>query len=129
MPAAARITDMHTCPMVEPGPKPHVGGPVVSGETSVLIGYMPAARIGDSLICIGPKDTLTEGSSACIIGNKPASRRGDGTAHGGKVVAGCPTGNIGTSPQAEVLRTDEPFCEECERRKKEREAARKNKGA
>jgi len=55
MPAAARITDMHICPKVEPGPKPHVGGPVVSGDNSVIIGRRPAARVGDSLVCIGPK--------------------------------------------------------------------------
>lgn len=126
MPAAARVMDMHICPMCE-GPKPHVGGPIISGDMTVLIGYMPAARISDKATCIGPIDTISQGESTVIIGNKPASRRGDSTQHGGKIVMGCPTVNIGSSPQAETLRTDEPFCEECERRKKEREAARKNR--
>lgn len=129
MPAAARVTDLHTCPMVEPGPKPHVGGPVVSGDVTVLIGYEPAARIGDSLICLGPSDTLAQGEPTVLIGGQPASRRGDSTTHGGKLVMGCPTVNIGSSPQAEALRTDEPFCEECERRRQERAAARKNRRA
>ena len=33
-----------------------------------------------------------------------------------RIVMGCMSVNIGSSPQAETLRTDEPFCEECERR-------------
>lgn len=129
MPAAARVTDMHTCPMVDPGPKPHVGGPIISGDMTVLIGFMPAARISDKAICIGPIDTIVQGEPTVLIGNQPASRRGDSTAHGGKIVMGCPTVNIGSSPQAETLKTDEPFCEECERAKKAREAARKNREA
>src|SRR5262245_17372095 len=128
MPAAARISDMHVCPKVDPGPKPHVGGPVSTGEATVLIGYMPAARVGDKAICIGPLDSISAGEPTVVIGNKDAARRGDPTSHGGKVVMGCPTVNIGSSAQAETLRTDEPFCEECERLKQAREAAR-NKGA
>jgi uncharacterized Zn-binding protein involved in type VI secretion len=120
---------MHTCPKVEPGPKPHVGGPVTSGDRSVLIGYRPAARVGDSLFCVGPPDTIAQGEPTVVIGDKDAARRGDPTDHGGRIVMGCMTVNIGSSPQAETLRTDEPFCEECERRRQEREAARKNRGA
>jgi len=127
MPAAARITDMHTCPKVDPGPKPHVGGPVITGEVTVLIGYMPAARVGDKLICIGPPDSVSAGEPTVKIGKKDAARRGDPTSHGGRIVMGCPTVNIGSSTQAETLRTDEPFCEECERARQEREAARKNR--
>lgn len=128
MPPAARVTDNHICPKVEPGPVPHVGGPIIIGEMTVLIGFMPAARIGDTAICVGPPDSISQGESTVLIGNKPASRLGDSCTHGGKIVMGCPTVNIGSSPQAETLRTDEPFCEECERRKQEREAARKNRG-
>ena len=127
MPAAARITDMHVCPKVEPGPVPHVGGPVISGEVTVLIGYMPAARVGDKLICVGPPDSVSAGEPTVKIGKKDAARRGDPTSHGGRIVMGCPTVNIGSSTQAETLRTDEPFCEECERAKKERDAERKNR--
>ena len=127
MPLAARISDMHVCPKVEPGPVPHVGGPTVSGEPTVLIGFMPAARVGDSLVCVGPPDSIKAGDSTVIIGNKDAARLGDPTSHGGVVVAGCPTVIIGTSPQAEALQTNQPFCEECERAKKEREAKKKRR--
>lgn len=125
MPPAARILDNHVCPKVEPGPVPHVGGPVLSGELTVLIGYQPAARVGDKLICVGPPDSVSAGESTVVIGNKDAARLGDPTSHGGRIMQGCFTVNIGSSPQAETLKTDEPFCEECERRRQEREAARK----
>ena len=47
MPPAARVGDMHTCPMSD-GPKPHVGGPILPpGAPTVLIGGMPAARVGE----------------------------------------------------------------------------------
>lgn len=128
MPAAARITDMHTCPKVEPGPVPHVGGPVILGEPTVRIGFMPAARVGDSLVCVGPPDEVSQGEPTVLINKKPAARVGDSTSHGGVIVAGCPTVIIGSSAQAETLKTDEPFCEECEKKKKEREARRKRKG-
>ena len=129
MPPAARITDNHVCPKVEPGPVPHVGGPVISGEPTVIIGFMPAARVTDALVCVGPPDKVSAGSSNVIIGNQEAARIGDSCQHGGKIVSGCPTVIIGSSDQAETLHTDEPFCEECERKKKEREAARANKGS
>lgn len=118
MPAAARITDMHTCPMVEPGPKPHVGGPVITGEVSVLIGFQPAARVGDSLICVGPSDKVAAGDATVIIGNKEAARMGDPTTHGGRIVLGHPTVLIGSTPQTEALTTNLPFCEECEKARK-----------
>jgi uncharacterized Zn-binding protein involved in type VI secretion len=121
MPAAARITDMHTCPKVEPGPVPHVGGPVTAGCSTVFIGHRPAARVGDALTCVPATDTIAQGEASVIIGNKAAARLGDPTSHGGVVAAGCPTVIIGSSPEA-VLRTDKPFCEECERKRKEREA-------
>jgi uncharacterized Zn-binding protein involved in type VI secretion len=127
MPLAARITDMHTCPKVEPGPVPHVGGPMVSGEPTVLIGFMPAARVGDALVCVGPPDAIKSGEPTVVIGHKDAARLGDPTNHGGLVVAGCPTVIIGSSPQADALRTDKPFCEECERKRKEREARKKRR--
>lgn len=127
MPPAARITDFHTCPMVEPGPVPHVGGPVIVGEVTVLIGYMPAARVTDKLVCVGPPDSISKGEPTVLIGNKDAARIGDPTSHGGIVVKGCPTVLIGSSAQAETLRTDKPFCEECERKRKEQEAAAKRR--
>ncbi|TVQ33634.1 MAG: type VI secretion protein [Phycisphaeraceae bacterium] len=93
---AARIGDMHTCPMVDPGPKPHVGGPVVGpGCPTVLVGGVPAARVGDKATCVGPPDTIANGNPTVHIGGKPAARMGDATAHGGVIVAGLPTVLIG----------------------------------
>jgi len=92
MPPAARLTDMHTCPMQTPGvpPVPHVGGPILGpGVPTVLIGGLPAAVVGDSATCVGPPDTLAMGSATVMVGGKPAVRLGDTTAHGGSVVMGC----------------------------------------
>ncbi len=127
MPPAARISDLHVCPKVEPGPVPHVGGPVSTGEPTVLIGFMPAARVGDMAVCVGPPDSVKKGEPTVKIGNKEAARLGDPMNHGGVIVAGCPTVIIGSGPQAEALRTDKPFCEECERKKNEREAKKKKR--
>ncbi len=95
MPPAARLTDMHTCPMTT-GPVPHVGGPIVGpGVPTVMIAKMPAAVIGDMVTCVGPPDTIIKGSATVMIGGKPAARLGDQTAHGGVIVAGAPTVMIG----------------------------------
>ncbi len=92
---AARISDMHTCPMSD-GPKPHVGGPIMPpGCPTVLIGGLPAARMGDMATCAGPPDVIIMGSATVLIGGQPAARQGDTTAHGGVIVAGCPTVIIG----------------------------------
>jgi uncharacterized Zn-binding protein involved in type VI secretion len=96
---AARISDMHTCPMVTPGvpPVPHVGGPVLPpGCPTVLIGGMPAARVGDMATCVGPPDAIAPpGSPTVLIGGMPAARMGDLTVHGGSIVVGYPTVLIG----------------------------------
>jgi len=95
---AARLTDMHVCPMVTPGlpPIPHVGGPITGpGCPTVLIGGMPAAVMGDICICVGPPDTIVMGSTGVFFGGKPAARMGDPTAHGGSIVLGCPTVLVG----------------------------------
>jgi uncharacterized Zn-binding protein involved in type VI secretion len=95
MPPAARITDMHVCPMVT-GVVPHVGGPILpSGCSTVLIGALPAARVGDIATCAGPPDVIAMGSMTVLIGGQPAARRGDITAHGGAIVVGCPTVMVG----------------------------------
>lgn len=98
MPPAARITDMHVCPMVTPGvpPIPHVGGPIMPpGAPTVLIGNMPAAVVGGMCTCTGPPDSIVKGSATVLIGGMPAARMGDTTAHGGSIVAGFPTVLIG----------------------------------
>ncbi len=95
---AARLTDMHVCPMVTPGvpPIPHVGGPVVGpGCPTVLIGAIPAARVSDQCVCVGPPDVISRGSFTVLIGGLPAARMGDLTAHGGSIVLGLPTVLIG----------------------------------
>jgi uncharacterized Zn-binding protein involved in type VI secretion len=83
--------------MVTPGtpPIPHVGGPVSIGCPTVLIGMMPAARVGDMAVCVGPPDTIAKGSMTVMIGGMPAARIGDLTVHGGVVAMGCPTVIIG----------------------------------
>jgi uncharacterized Zn-binding protein involved in type VI secretion len=91
MPPAARVGDMHTCPMIDPGPKPHVGGPVLPpGQPNVLIGGMPAARVGDMCVCVGPPDSIAVGSPRVMIGGRPAARVGDATMHGGLITVGYP---------------------------------------
>lgn len=95
MPPASRINDMHVCPAVN-GTVPHVGGPVMPpGDSTVLIGGLPAARVGDQALCTGPPDAIVAGSGTVLIGGMPAARMGDSTAHGGTIVAGCPTVLIG----------------------------------
>ncbi|MFL5329492.1 MAG: PAAR domain-containing protein [Gemmataceae bacterium] len=96
MPPAARVSDNHVCPMVT-GIVPHVGGPIIPpGEPTVLIGKLPAARVGDKCICVGPPDVIAKGSSNVMIGNLPAARLLDQTAHGGVIVGpGEPTVMIG----------------------------------
>ena len=88
---AARITDMHVCPMVTPGvpPIPHVGGPILPpGAVTVLIGSLPAARVTDMAVCVGPPDVIAKGSMTVLICSLPAARIGDLTAHGGTIVMG-----------------------------------------
>jgi uncharacterized Zn-binding protein involved in type VI secretion len=117
MPPAARITDNHVCPKVEPGPVPHVGGPIVEGCPSVIIGFLPAARASDQAVCVGPTDAVATGSPTVIIGNLQAARMGDPMQHGGTIVTGFPTVIIGETGQIQVMRAAAeagiPFCEEC----------------
>jgi len=128
---AARIGDMHMCPMVTPGlpPIPHVGGPIVGpGVPTVLIGGVPAAVMGDMCTCVGPPDTIILGSAGVLIGGKPAARMGDQCAHGGMISVGLPTvligevmggggGGGGGTPQVIALKqaskNGTPFCEQC----------------
>ena len=91
---AARITDMHTCPVVMP--PPHVGGPILGPCCpTVLIGGLLAARVTDMATCAGPPDMIVQGSTTVLIGGLLAARLGDATAHGGVIVMGCPTVLIG----------------------------------
>ena len=85
---------MHVCALVT-GVVPHVGGPVAMGAPTVLIGGLPAARVGDMAVCVGPPDVIALGSFTVLICGMPAARMGDMTAHGGTIVFGLPTVLIG----------------------------------
>jgi uncharacterized Zn-binding protein involved in type VI secretion len=92
---ASRITDMHVCPMVT-GIVPHVGGPILPpGAVTVLIGGLPAARVGDMAVCVGPPDVIALGSFTVLTMSMPQARIGDLTAHGGTIVLGLPTVLVG----------------------------------
>ena len=94
MPFAARITDMHVCPLTPV--VPHVGGPILPpGAITVLIGALPAATMGDMCTCVGAIDAIITGSTTVTINSKPAARIGDMTAHGGSILLGCFTVDIG----------------------------------
>src|SRR5690606_9660630 len=85
---AARLTDMHACPMVT-GTVPHVGGPIGPPcAPTVLVCNLPAARLGDMAVCAGPPDTIATGAPTVQITAQPAARIGDSTAHGGAIVLG-----------------------------------------
>lgn len=110
---AARVGDLHLCPLVL------AGGPILPpGEPTVLIGFFPAARVGDLATCAGPPDPIVRGEPTVLIGHRPAARTGDQTALGGTIALGCPTVLIGSSPQAAALtaaaENGTPFCEDCE---------------
>jgi len=132
---AARLGDMHICPMVTPGvpPIPHVGGPILPPcVPTVLIGNMPAAVLGDKCLCVGPPDTIIIGSTGVFIKGKPAARMGDMTAHGGMISVGFPTVLIGETgtvmvQQKMVLiaaaQSGTPFCEQCAQAARKKDAS------
>lgn len=98
MPPAARLLDFHQCPLQTPAvpPVPHTGGPIAGpGAVSVLIGGLPAAKVGDLALCVGPPDAIIEGSKTVKVMGLPAARLGDKSAHGGTILAGLPTVLIG----------------------------------
>ena len=137
---AARVTDLHVCPMFD-GPKPHVGGPIIPPcEMTVITGGMPQARVSDKAICVGPIDVIVKGSATVLVGKLPAARMGDMTAHGGVITTGCFTVLIGDAggggggggggaamseaaafgdpiaqaeAQIEAAKTGKPFCAQC----------------
>ena len=95
---AARVTDMHVCPMVTPGvpPIPHVGGPILPPcAITVLTCKLPQARVSDMATCVGPPDVIALGSFTVMVCKLPAARLGDMTAHGGSIILGAPTVMIG----------------------------------
>lgn len=105
MPPAARIGDMHTCPMVT-GIVPHVGGPIIKGAATVLTGFMPQARVTDTLVCVGPPDVIAKGSPTVLVEFMMAARIGDLTVHGGVIVTGFPTVIIGEAGMGSSVTSD-----------------------
>lgn len=88
------VGHMHVCPKVDPGPKPHIGGPVISaGQSLVTFNGIPVAVEGGQTMCTGMPgpDKMTKGSSLVKIDGKGIMRVGDSTAHGGKLTIGIPT--------------------------------------
>ena len=111
---AARVGDMHVCPMVT-GVVPHVGGPILPPcAITVLTCGMPQARVSDLLVCVGPPDMIAMGSPTVLIGNLMAARIGDPTVHGGVIVLGEMTVMIGEVGQGVALQaaaqSGAPFC-------------------
>ncbi len=113
MPPAARLTDMHVCPVPS-----HVGGPIaVPGMPTVFIEFLPAARVTDLCVCNGPPDPIAMGCPTVKIGGLMAARKGDPTVHGGRITMGAPTVIIGLTAQAGALSgaasTGAPFANQC----------------
>ena len=92
---AARITDMHVCPMLTVL-VPHVGGPIIGpGAPTVMIDGLPAAVMGDTCTCVGPPATIVTGAFTVLLEGQPAARMSDSTDHGGEIVEGSPDVLIG----------------------------------
>lgn len=85
---AARITDMHVCPMVTLVylQSPCWRATVTAGLPTVLIAGLPAATQGTQAVCTGPVDMVIVGSFKVFICGKPAARMGDMCAHGGQLL-------------------------------------------
>jgi uncharacterized Zn-binding protein involved in type VI secretion len=127
MPPAARIADLHACPMLNPDESPHVGGPITTGFPTVLIGFMPAARISSMAICVGPPDIVVKGAPTVLIGFLPAARLGDQTMHGGVITSGCPTVLIGESGSGGFGGANTPCGASAKQAKQSRAAMQKRK--
>jgi uncharacterized Zn-binding protein involved in type VI secretion len=102
---AARVGDMHVCPMLNPGvpPPPHVGGPITKGSMSVMIGNMPAARVGDMLTCAGPPDTIAKGCPTVLIGDSMSGGGGAGGPGGEKDGEAQPLASAGGEIESHYL--------------------------
>jgi uncharacterized Zn-binding protein involved in type VI secretion len=90
MPSAARVSDLSV----------HGGSIVGPGMSTVLIGGLPAAVLGDMHSCVipPPHPPLTPfimGSATVLIGGVPALRVGDSCACGASPAIGEPTVQIG----------------------------------
>ncbi len=106
--AATRSGDHHTC--LETTPTPHFGGPVrPPGAPLVMIGGPKGSRLFDHAACIGgaaepfpgagsavnPVDVVMSGAASVLVHGMPAVRVLETTLHGGVVVGGEPSVQIG----------------------------------
>ncbi len=97
MKPVATVGSMHVCPMCS-GTVPHVGGPVVMGDSTVLMNGKPVAVMGDMCTCAaGPPDVIVTGNPSILVNGKPIACVGDMTAHGGAIVQGEPNILVGTA--------------------------------
>jgi len=85
---AARKTGQHSCPS-------HHGGPILTGSPNVLITGQPAARLIERSACDGALDSIAQGAATVFINGLPAARRGDASSHGGAIIEGEPSVDIG----------------------------------
>ncbi len=91
----ATVGSNHVCPMSD-GPKPHIGGPVLTGSPNVFAAGTQVCRSGDQAQCISPVPDVIAGGSPTVFANgQPVARQGDMTAHGGSIVQGVPTILVG----------------------------------
>ena len=82
---------MHICPMIDPGPRPHIGGPILKPKQNyVKVNGIPIATVGDKTMCTGvlKKAKITSGSTVAKIDGKKVARMLDSCQHGGKIVQG-----------------------------------------
>lgn len=111
MPKAARFGDPHTCPKVEPGPVPHVGGPILQPcSLDIEIEDAAAARaVMDYARCeAGPLDPIAQGSPNVYMNDLHAARVGDMTQHGGLIIDGAATVEVGVIGDAVTLLKIDP---------------------
>ncbi len=74
----------HVCPL-------HVGGPIISGNTTCTVNGIPMALVGDRCSCAyGEPDVITAGSSSMTINGIQVATTNSATVHGGIIVQGNP---------------------------------------
>ena len=76
------------CPQYHDDRSPHVGGPIISGSSNVMIADQPVARVGDKAQCHGACDAITTGNTGILVNGRPVAIVQSSTAHGGQVITG-----------------------------------------
>lgn len=91
---AARLTDLHICPLLNPMVMP-TGGPIITASPNVVTMGLPQARVNDICLCTTPPDTIALGSFTVMVNGQPAARLGPLTSNGGVIILGAMTVLIG----------------------------------